>query len=254
MSVSEGPRPRTPSEIDISPPVVRVSDHDQGIGAHHDRLCLGGEAVLTEPAKIGGSAIRPLESDGNVPGRGKCGSEAIQPPPAGVGSGYLRQQEEVPHQWVGLCGLRTTKQSPRSSTRVPPSCKRAGSVRYPRDFSSTTRSWVSPSAHHPCSTSVQAQHRHEGGDYRDQLRSIETPGEIPQSGLRINDGELLDHDASFHSVEGAHQMDLWAARQLSAEHMELLAGLPHPVTVEVNGFGPVLFCTAPLVMTGRWSW
>ena len=34
----------------------------------------------------------------------------------------------------------------------------------------------------------------------------------------------------------------WAAEQLGEEHVELLAGLPHPVTVEVDGFGPVLFC------------
>ncbi len=34
----------------------------------------------------------------------------------------------------------------------------------------------------------------------------------------------------------------WAAAQLSEAHVELLAGLPHPVTVEVDGFGPVLFC------------
>jgi predicted phosphodiesterase len=34
----------------------------------------------------------------------------------------------------------------------------------------------------------------------------------------------------------------WAAEQLEEEHVELLAGLPHPVTVEVAGFGPVLFC------------
>ena len=34
----------------------------------------------------------------------------------------------------------------------------------------------------------------------------------------------------------------WAAGQLRADQVELLAGLPHPVTVEVAGFGPVLFC------------
>jgi predicted phosphodiesterase len=34
----------------------------------------------------------------------------------------------------------------------------------------------------------------------------------------------------------------WAAEQLGEEHVELLAGLPHPVTVDVAGFGPVLFC------------
>lgn len=34
----------------------------------------------------------------------------------------------------------------------------------------------------------------------------------------------------------------WAARQLTADHVDWLARLPHPVTVEVDGFGPVLFC------------
>lgn len=34
----------------------------------------------------------------------------------------------------------------------------------------------------------------------------------------------------------------WAAAQLSEAHVELLAGLPHPVTIEVDGFGRVLFC------------
>jgi len=34
----------------------------------------------------------------------------------------------------------------------------------------------------------------------------------------------------------------WAAEQLSQEHLDLLAGLPHPVTIDVDGFGPILFC------------
>lgn len=34
----------------------------------------------------------------------------------------------------------------------------------------------------------------------------------------------------------------WAARQLTADHVDWLASLPHPVTLEVDGFGPVLFC------------
>lgn len=44
------------------------------------------------------------------------------------------------------------------------------------------------------------------------------------------------------TVEQAYPIDLWAAQQLSTEHIELLDGLPHPVIVEVDGFGPVLFC------------
>ena len=34
----------------------------------------------------------------------------------------------------------------------------------------------------------------------------------------------------------------WAAAQLGPRHVELLAGLPHPVTLPVRGFGRVLFC------------
>ncbi|WP_116950474.1 metallophosphoesterase family protein [Jiangella endophytica] len=34
----------------------------------------------------------------------------------------------------------------------------------------------------------------------------------------------------------------WAGRQLRPDHVELLDGLPHPVTLDVDGFGPVLFC------------
>ncbi|WP_328291210.1 metallophosphatase family protein [Kineococcus sp. NBC_00420] len=37
-------------------------------------------------------------------------------------------------------------------------------------------------------------------------------------------------------------VDAWAAQQLSQQHLDLLASLPHPVTVDVDGFGPVLFC------------
>ena len=34
----------------------------------------------------------------------------------------------------------------------------------------------------------------------------------------------------------------WAAQQLCPDQVALLAGLPHPVTLDVDGFGPVLFC------------
>lgn len=36
----------------------------------------------------------------------------------------------------------------------------------------------------------------------------------------------------------------WAAGQLTPAHLDLLAGLPYPVTLDVAGFGPVLFCHA----------
>jgi predicted phosphodiesterase len=39
-----------------------------------------------------------------------------------------------------------------------------------------------------------------------------------------------------------HPESQWAGAQLRPDQLELLAGLPHPVTVEVEGFGPVLAC------------
>jgi predicted phosphodiesterase len=36
----------------------------------------------------------------------------------------------------------------------------------------------------------------------------------------------------------------WAARQLSAGHVDWLASLPYPVKLPVDGFGPVVFCHA----------
>ena len=35
---------------------------------------------------------------------------------------------------------------------------------------------------------------------------------------------------------------VWAAGQLRADHVQLLAGLPHPLQHDIEGFGPVLFC------------
>jgi predicted phosphodiesterase len=36
----------------------------------------------------------------------------------------------------------------------------------------------------------------------------------------------------------------WAAKQLTTDHVAWLAGLPHPVTLDVDGFGAVVFCHA----------
>jgi predicted phosphodiesterase len=36
----------------------------------------------------------------------------------------------------------------------------------------------------------------------------------------------------------------WAAKQLSQDHVDWLAGLPYPVTLQVDGFGEVVFCHA----------
>src|SRR5512134_2202615 len=39
-----------------------------------------------------------------------------------------------------------------------------------------------------------------------------------------------------------HPESVWAAAQLRPDQVSLLDGLPHPVAIEVDGFGPVLFC------------
>lgn len=39
-----------------------------------------------------------------------------------------------------------------------------------------------------------------------------------------------------------HPESRWAAAQLRADQVLLLEGLPHPVRIEVDGFGPVVFC------------
>lgn len=48
--------------------------------------------------------------------------------------------------------------------------------------------------------------------------------------------------ARGESIDIPDEVTPWAAEQLSPEHVDLLAGLPHPVTLEVEGFGLVVFC------------
>lgn len=48
--------------------------------------------------------------------------------------------------------------------------------------------------------------------------------------------------ARGESIDVPDEVTPWAVGQLSPEHVDLLAGLPHPVTLEVEGFGPVVFC------------
>lgn len=43
-------------------------------------------------------------------------------------------------------------------------------------------------------------------------------------------------------VEIPDEVTPWAADQLSAEHVEFLERLPHPLVLTVEGFGPVVFC------------
>jgi len=55
------------------------------------------------------------------------------------------------------------------------------------------------------------------------------------------DRELADL-ARGKDVPVPDEITPWAAGQLSPDHVSWLAGLPHPVTLEIDSFGPVLFC------------
>jgi predicted phosphodiesterase len=48
--------------------------------------------------------------------------------------------------------------------------------------------------------------------------------------------------ARGEAIDIPDEVTPWAAEQLSPAHVAVLAGLPHPVTLEVEGFGPVVFC------------
>jgi predicted phosphodiesterase len=48
--------------------------------------------------------------------------------------------------------------------------------------------------------------------------------------------------ARGESIDIPDEITPWAAGQLAPVHIDLLARLPHPVTLEVEGFGPVVFC------------
>lgn len=60
--------------------------------------------------------------------------------------------------------------------------------------------------------------------------------------VRGNADRELVSVARGESIDLPDEITPWAAAQLRPEHVDLLASLPHPVTLEVSGFGPVIFC------------
>lgn len=48
--------------------------------------------------------------------------------------------------------------------------------------------------------------------------------------------------ARGEAIEVPDEISAWAADQLRAADVALLAGLPHPVCIDVAGFGPTVFC------------
>lgn len=60
--------------------------------------------------------------------------------------------------------------------------------------------------------------------------------------VRGNADRELVSVANGESIEVPDEITPWAAEQLEESHVALLADLPHPVTMQVDGFGPVVFC------------
>ncbi|NED99782.1 metallophosphoesterase family protein [Phytoactinopolyspora halotolerans] len=62
-------------------------------------------------------------------------------------------------------------------------------------------------------------------------RVVWVRGNADRELVRVAEGEPCDIDVSQ-----------WAGRQLRADQVELLRALEHPVRLDVDGFGPVVFC------------
>jgi putative phosphoesterase len=87
------------------------------------------------------------------------------------------------------------------------------------------------------------------GDHAAGPMPVETLDRFAELGDRVRlvrgnaDRELVavarDVDAG---AADAPAISTWAASRLRADQVRLLGGLPHPLTVEIEGFGPVLFC------------
>ncbi|KHL10592.1 putative phosphodiesterase [Mumia flava] len=83
------------------------------------------------------------------------------------------------------------------------------------------------------------------GDHAAGPMPTETLDRLTALGERV---VLVRGNADRELVEVArggtseHAESVWAAGRLRPDHIDLLAGLPHPVTIDVAGFGPVVFC------------
>lgn len=60
--------------------------------------------------------------------------------------------------------------------------------------------------------------------------------------VRGNADRELVTMARGEPLEPPDPIAAWAAEQLSERHVALLDALRHPVVLDVDGFGPVLFC------------
>lgn len=60
--------------------------------------------------------------------------------------------------------------------------------------------------------------------------------------VRGNADRELVAVARGHAIDIPDEITPWAAQQLSPEHVAMLERLPHPVAMDIDGFGQVVFC------------
>jgi putative phosphoesterase len=86
------------------------------------------------------------------------------------------------------------------------------------------------------------------GDHAAGPMPVETVDRLAGLGDRVvlvrgnADRELVTMAREGTARDGLPGASEWAAGELRHDQVELLASLPHPVTLEVEGFGEVMFC------------
>src|SRR5690349_8309832 len=88
------------------------------------------------------------------------------------------------------------------------------------------------------------------GDHASGPQPVEVLDRLTALGERVllvrgnADRELvsLARGEATAAADGYPDVSPWAAAQLTDRHVALLSGLAHPVTLSIEGFGPVVFC------------
>jgi len=85
------------------------------------------------------------------------------------------------------------------------------------------------------------------GDHASGPQPVQVLDRLAELGDRVllvrgNADRELVALARGESIEVPDEITPWAAAQLLPRHISLLAGLPHPVIIEISGFGPTAFC------------
>ena len=88
------------------------------------------------------------------------------------------------------------------------------------------------------------------GDHASGPQPVEVLDRLTALGERVllvrgnADRELvsLARGEATAAADGYPEVSPWAAAQLTDRHVALLSGLAHPVTLTIEGFGPVVFC------------